>query len=61
MPIINERHSATILQFPLGGLKGAGHWKARREADLQVDDRIMIIDTCWYHEEAMRETTPQKN
>lgn len=53
-----QRHSATIYQFPVGGLKGLKAWKAGGEAKLEVAGSPVIIDS-WYHEAAMNETKPQ--
>ncbi|PYE27009.1 uncharacterized protein DUF2735 [Rhizobium sp. PP-WC-2G-219] len=53
-----QRHSATIYQFPIGGLKGLKTWKTGMDAKVEAVASPVIIDS-WYHEAAMNETKPQ--
>ncbi|TDK39165.1 DUF2735 domain-containing protein [Rhizobium deserti] len=56
MTIDMHRETATILQFPLqprlrleGGKTIAGGYERA----------VVVVDTCWYHEEAVRDATPK--
>jgi hypothetical protein len=53
-----QRQSATILQFPLGGLQGVPSWKARKDEPAPAPAAPVIIDS-WYHEAAMQDAKPQ--
>ncbi|TCM58721.1 MULTISPECIES: DUF2735 domain-containing protein [unclassified Rhizobium] len=58
MPMTPQRQSATIYQFPVGGLKGLNSWKTAPDVKVETPASPVIIDS-WYHEAAMNETKPQ--
>ena len=56
MKIIEQTGGATVIPFPLGGLR-RDRASAAQAARLTVAKEVApFIDQCWYHEEAMRET-----
>jgi hypothetical protein len=61
MPTGFHRESATIYQFPVKAIRNANRFeRARlmeREAAAVCD---AALDSCWYHDEAVRESDPPK-
>ncbi|OLP57624.1 hypothetical protein BJF92_21715 [Rhizobium rhizosphaerae] len=55
MKTIEQTGGATIIPFPLGGLR-RDRESIAQDARLTVAKEVApFIDQCWYHEEAMRE------
>jgi hypothetical protein len=54
-----QRHSATIYQFPIGGLKGQKTWNGGKDSMTAVTTPPPVIIDSWYHEAAVNETKPQ--
>lgn len=48
--------TAKIYQFPVGGRSKSSEFRKQAYQEVAKPSPVMIIDECWYHSEAIRET-----
>ncbi|QND42781.1 DUF2735 domain-containing protein [Rhizobium leguminosarum bv. viciae] len=57
MPTGFHRESATIYQFPVKAIRNANRFERARLMERETADVCdAALDSCWYHDEAVRES-----
>ena len=57
MPTGFHRESATIYQFPVKAIRNANRFERARLMEREAADVCdAALDSCWYHDEAVRES-----
>ncbi|MCJ9695613.1 DUF2735 domain-containing protein [Rhizobium sp. PRIMUS64] len=57
MPTGFHRESATIYQFPVKAIRNANRFERARLMEREAADVCdSALDSCWYHDEAVRES-----
>ncbi|MGO4117982.1 glutamine synthetase translation inhibitor GstI [Rhizobium ruizarguesonis] len=57
MPIGFHRESATIYQFPVKAIRNANRFERARLMEREAAEVCdAALDSCWYHDEAVRES-----
>ncbi|QIO50696.1 DUF2735 domain-containing protein [Rhizobium leguminosarum bv. trifolii] len=57
MPTGFHRESATIYQFPVKAIRNANRFERARMMEREAAEVCdAALDSCWYHDEAVRES-----
>jgi len=57
MPTGFHRESATIYQFPVKAIRNANRFERARLMEREAAEVCdAVLDSCWYHDEAVRES-----
>ncbi|KAF5882978.1 DUF2735 domain-containing protein [Rhizobium sophorae] len=57
MPTGFHRESATIYQFPVKAIRNANRFERARLMEREAADVCdAALDSCWYHDEAVRDS-----
>ncbi|MGZ2455271.1 glutamine synthetase translation inhibitor GstI [Rhizobium sp. IY2] len=60
MPTGFHRESATIYQFPVKSMRATNRFERARLMEREAADVCDALDSCWYHDEAVRESDRPK-
>ncbi|NNH80483.1 glutamine synthetase translation inhibitor GstI [Rhizobium laguerreae] len=61
MPTDFHRESATIYQFPVKAIRNANRFERARLMEREAADVCdAALDSCWYHDEAVRDADRPK-
>ena len=55
MAIGFHRESATIYQFPIKAVQAQNRFERFRTMEREAADVCDALDSCWYHDEAVRD------
>ena len=61
MAIGFHRESATIYQFPVKAVQAQNRFERLRMMEREAAGVCDALDSCWYHDEAVRESDKKPN